>query len=384
MVVLFERTNEVLLQELRPRLNWRDVVRINESSFTSQEYDKIVQSLNEIENTTSGQTLLYALQSSNAEEGVVVMGRTSENSNYNPALRIVRIGENAISNIRYVHFDENGNPFQDGLTGTVYHELAHAVDARLRDGLMLERKLYNDQIQDITKQYDLTIGDPENRYYVEGNEEFMATLTPEQLNALEEMQQTAKNLSDDELRNPRLFEEYIPVLIDNPIIGELIEIEREMTNNIYEVELPVVRATNIFNQELSDGIIPNRAGYMASFEYDAQQNPKLDNVSDAAREAARVEAQRLENEDRSPISRPLEFLRIQDLNPHIPEAVRRAIETSPQIIDVPPEGATPALLNQVSSLNINIGSNPQHLDNNNIVSPNNSVANQRNQTISIV
>ena len=58
------------IQKSTPKISWKDVITINPKGFSNEDLIKLYQSLDEIENTKSGQTLFNGVMLRNKELGL--------------------------------------------------------------------------------------------------------------------------------------------------------------------------------------------------------------------------------------------------------------------------------------------------------------------------
>jgi Effector protein len=330
------------LQQAAPKLKWSDVIKVNQKSFTDTEYKKIVESLEQIGNTTSGQTLFHALKNSNEKEGVVKIKGVNGESEYTPLNRTVRIEKNQITNMNIFHSDENGRKFKDDLPSLMFHELAHAVDSRILNKLLPENISLITESSGITGKHNLNMSVNNKKYFIEGSPEFMKTLTPEQLNALEKWQDLAKK-DYRYSKNIELYKQFEAVLGTNPVIAEVMDLERKIIAKRLEGENPVIAATNVFNQErnkIYGTDMPNRADYFSSSYGKNTEEPPQNATVKPKTEAPAPAPTTHQNQ-----------LNIKDLNPYPPNGYIEEVKT-----DVPAEGKpiSNQLIYGLTNLNLGI------------------------------
>jgi Effector protein len=251
-------------------------VALLQTAFTSTDRAAVEKALDSIQKTENGQLLFQALlakQTNQHYDGGSQLNRPVSigfgiKSEY---LETSKFGSQVTINFdeidKLVHITPEGKRIKPTLDDTLFHELTHAADA----DTPVRRELANKWVNNVaeygvmmrasTGDFTLTSSLPQNKA-------FIATLPSEQKEAYQKLIDAADANMGSKAFNA-LFEEKLPILLENPILREQYETLKLLNKKKMMAEDLAVDRTNAYIKESRGDKGYTRGSYHQDIYHDA-------------------------------------------------------------------------------------------------------------------
>ncbi|TAE33238.1 MAG: hypothetical protein EAY65_05575 [Alphaproteobacteria bacterium] len=328
------------VQDVFPRVGWRDVIEINPTGFSAADQQAIEKALDELEASKSGQTLLQAMQVKRKEEGAKKL--TIAHNEELPAAYKGEVGDETIYlNLQILETTTfhlpTGQSVKPSLSEVIFHEAAHHMDEHLRPNNQALKIILDHE----AKYGRLLLTSNFSHAFIEPNQEFLDSLPVAQRDALIIVRDAAKNPQITIAQYEQIFDEQIKIMIEHPTLKAVYDASSVLIKsldpqNIEDREYQAVSRTNIFSREIYSPY--RRVDYdSASLEERMRTVPprQLTPTNDPVRTEAAQEYVELWRERYGDVAMEGRRLQFLDLNPLIPEDVKKILQRQGVLQDVP-------------------------------------------------